>query len=84
MQKLQTRHQQYIHHKLNGPDSVVCKGMLLQDSHTKRTIALGTPTFSRPVLLTLLRLSLFDVGYHGNGPYSFLPHQAPDVCDGAW
>ena len=70
------------HHKLNGPNNVVCKDMLLHNRHTERTIALATPILSRPALLALLRLSLLDIGYHGNGPYLFLPHQVSEVCDG--
>ena len=50
---------------MNDSDSVVCKDMLLHNSHIEQTIALTIPTFSQPVLLTLLCLSLLDVGYHG-------------------
>ena len=68
------------HHKLNGPDNIVSKDLLLRYGHVERTIALATPNF-RPVLLTLPRLVLPNIGYHGNGSYLLLPHQAPEVCD---
>ena len=73
----------FTHHKLNCSDSVICKDMLLHNSHIEWTIALATPYFIRPVLLKLL-LSLLDIGYHGNDPYLFLPHQVPEVCDCDW
>ena len=71
------------HHKLNGPNCIVCKYQLLCEGQVEGTIALATPTF-RPVLLTLPCLSLLDVGYHGNGPYLLLPYQAPEVYDCFW
>ena len=39
----------FTHHELNGPDSVVCKDMLLHNGHVDNewTVSLTIPTFSK-------------------------------------
>ena len=48
----------FTHHKLDGPNCVICKYQLLHEGEVERTMAdLATPTI-RPVVLTLLRAAL--------------------------
>ena len=67
----------YIHSELQGPSCVVSKDLLFCEGDSEGSKVLAATVW--PVLLTLLLVSLLEVGYHDNGGRSLLMHQPPEV-----
>ena len=63
--------------KLQQANNVVGKHLLVCCSHNERSKVFGP--FIRPVLLTLDLIVFFEVSYHGNSVYIFLPDHPPKV-----
>ena len=65
------------HLKLQQANGVVSKHLLVSYGHNERSKVIGF--IIGPVLLTLNLIALFEVSYHGNSVYIFLPNHSPKV-----
>ena len=65
------------HLKLQEANDVVGKHLLVSYGHNEGSKLFGP--IIRPVLLTLDFIVFFEVSYHGNSVYVFLPNHSPKV-----
>ena len=65
------------HSDLQGPGGVVSRDLLFCEGDSEGTKVLAATVW--PVLLTLLLVSLLQVGYHDNGWRFLLRDQPPEV-----